>query len=127
MKTQATEQEVAVMNNNAETANSESAIRRMTVVPRGELFELDNGYELMLDLPGVTTNRLEVTAENRELTVRGIREIRNREIEMEYVRRFELGDGIDSERIAAKLRDGVLTVSLPKSRMAVARSIPIEG
>lgn len=103
--------------------------------PRVDTYEDQDLYLLVVELPGVAKEDLEVSLENELLTVRGERRL---EESMEarqglaefgptvYERSFRLGDGIDQEGIEASLEHGLLRLTFPK-RQPERKSIPIRS
>lgn len=98
---------------------------------------IETGDELVFhcDMPGVTKDDVELKFEKGELSihgrVRGRQSPRNAWL-MEYdigdfYRTFALNDAIDSEKIHAELKNGVLTVHLPKREEVKPKRIAIQG
>ena len=99
--------------------------------PAGDLGRMDvaahgDHYEIVVDVPGVAPERLDVVVERDELVVRGTRD-RRRDAGPARTDRFErrlrLGADIPADAVAARLSHGVLTVTVP--RATTARRIPI--
>ena len=87
------------------------------------------------ELPGVAMDNIEVLATTDSLTIRGSREVARRE-ENERVIRTERAAGafersvalpveIDAQRVSATLRDGVLTVTMPKAQAVLPRRVQV--
>lgn len=102
--------------------------------PAADVFEKPEGYLLRVELPGVSKERLEVTAEDGDLTIRGhqdqavlegYRLVSGEYVTGIYERRFRLPDDVDVERLAARLRDGVLQLELPRRESARPRKIQV--
>jgi HSP20 family protein len=110
--------------------------RDMILRPRVDIHESDTEYRIQLDLPGVQKDDLNVSVEKNTLTVTASRtfeeEEKHKAIHTErygtsrFVRSFTLGDDADCERIQGKLKDGVLTLSIPKVEKALPRKIEVE-
>ena len=108
-----------------------------TFSPRVEVRELDKEFVLRAELPGISKDDVKLSLENRVLTISGEKKLEKREDKDnvylretaygEFSRSFNLGDGIDESKIDAEYKDGILTVTLPKSEKAVARQIEISG
>jgi HSP20 family protein len=92
------------------------------VTPEVNIFETKDGYVLEAEMPGVNKEAVEITLEGNELTIIGrrhnesagealLRESRN----VDFRRVFELDPAIDGGKISAKMEQGVLTLTLPKS------------
>jgi HSP20 family protein len=103
--------------------------------PRFDIYEDDNGYVLIGDLPGVDADHLEVQCHQQELTIAGRVPERchgRAYIAEEYGvgdfrRAFTIGAAIDQEAIQAEMANGVLTVRLPKIAEAKPRKITVKA
>ncbi|NYH80625.1 HSP20 family protein [Actinopolyspora biskrensis] len=104
-----------------------------------DVHRVGDDYVVEFDLPGVDPSTLEVSAENRTLTVRaerGTRRSNRSDSEVSYVaaerprgtfsRQLSLGDGLDVDNISADYTDGVLTVTLPVADQAKPRQVKVE-
>jgi len=102
-----------------------------TVAPRVDIFEIEKAYVVLADMPGVPPAGLDVEAERDTLIIRGRVERPNtppdyQEFELaNYQRVFTLTEDLDTENIAATLRDGVLRVEIPKSPLTQPKKIPV--
>jgi HSP20 family protein len=93
----------------------------------------DDELQFVCDVPGVKQDDLEVTLENRVLTIKGARKFESRENEQvmlgrtygSFTRSYTLPDYIDDANLAASLADGVLTIRIPKQAKAKPRKIQI--
>lgn len=102
--------------------------------PFADVREITDGYAIDIDLPGLTEKDVEITLEGLHLTIKGERKSLS---EAQYTRRergfgsferiFRLPDDVDNARIEAKAKNGVLTLTLPKSEAAKPRTISIIG
>src|SRR5262245_9390426 len=112
---------------------SNRASRQEFVSPEVNIFETKDGYLLEAEMPGVTKEGLEVTLEGTELTIAGHRakealpgEVVFREArEADFRRVFELDPAIDTSKISAKIDQGVLSLTLPKSERVKPRKIVV--
>lgn len=102
-------------------------------VPRVDTFENKDEICLRIDMPGVEKKDLAVNFDNGVLSISGKRFVnrRGRRIweefgDVDYKRRFSVPQTINVERIEADLKDGVLTLHLPKSEAAKPRLIEIK-
>lgn len=111
--------------------------RREMFVPDVELLERDNEYVVNVDLPGVRADEVQISIDDSNvLTIRGERreEQTRQERGYEYTERnygvfmrsIELPRGVDTSRIQAELREGVLQLHIPKTEQA-ARRIPVSS
>jgi HSP20 family protein len=103
------------------------------VAPGVDIFETKEGYVLEAEMPGVNKNGLEITLEGTEITITGRRmnvlpagEALFRERRpLDYRRTFELDPAIDTGKIAARMNQGVLTLTLPRSAKAKPQKIAV--
>src|ERR1043166_864407 len=99
--------------------------------PDFEVRETDDEYVVRADVPGLTSDDLDVTASGNRLQISGKREHREEQAEGEYrtrqraygsfSRTFEVPDEVDADRIECKLEHGVLEIGLPKRPDAKSR------
>ena len=114
-------------------------LNRLSTGPSGwtppvDVFETHDRFVVMVELPGLTQDDVQLQHHEGRLTISGVR--RERDSPCEQFHRIERGHGsfsrtfqlpvpIDAERITADLRDGVLTVTCPKANDGSARRIHI--
>ena len=131
------------MNDKTEVAGRESAAAEraerepaFVIVPEADVFEDANGITLQLDMPGVAKDRLNLQVNNSALVVEG-----NAQIQMpegiaalhadvrstHYRRSFVLSEELESDKIDASLRDGVLTVRIPKRAELRPRRVEVRA
>jgi len=109
--------------------------QRKAYVPRTDIYETDQAIHVAAEMPGVSEQSTEVTLENGVLTLRGFVEpappeeglaLSHAEYQVgDYERAFTVSEEIDQDKITAKVRDGVLELTLPKSEKAKTRKIPV--
>jgi HSP20 family protein len=93
------------------------------------IYQNEESYLIVLDLPGVSNENLEVSIDANLLTIEGKRNIPEGtriigEVEKETIRkRYSLHAEIDSDAINASLSKGVLTLNLPKKKSSKKISI----
>lgn len=99
---------------------------------------LENQEELLLlaDVPGAKPEDVEIQYDNGELAIQvtvdgaerdqGERFLRNEYGVGDFCRSFQLGEAIDHSKIRAEVRNGVLTVHLPKAEAAKPRKIAVK-
>ncbi|MBX3449271.1 MAG: Hsp20/alpha crystallin family protein [Planctomycetaceae bacterium] len=119
-----------------ESATPEAAAQTGQLVfnPPIDIFETEQGLVLLADLPGVTTETLELQVQDNKLTLIGRVSSPAPEgatlVHQEYaighfLRSFILSDEVDHERISAKLNHGVLEVVLPRASRPEPRRIQV--
>jgi HSP20 family protein len=100
------------------------------MAPAMDLVEQDGAYEISAELPGLSPEDVEIEMTDRTLTIKGEKREETEKKEADYhlsERRYgsfrrvlTLPEGVDADRISAKVVNGVLTVTLPK--LAAAKS-----
>jgi HSP20 family molecular chaperone IbpA len=104
--------------------------------PLTDIVETDQGVSMMLEMPGVSPDDVEITLESRALTIRGkVDPARPENLELDYAeygegdfeRAFTLSEDFDPDRIEAEMRGGVLTVTLPRAPEAQPKRIAVKG
>lgn len=104
-------------------------------MPAVDILESPTEFVVVLDMPGVPKDGIDVEYKDRVLTVQGRVSARAstdrkslwREYhEGQYLRTFNVREDIDAEKLSAAYEDGVLTVRLPKRQPAVPRKIEVE-
>src|SRR5262245_40438935 len=109
--------------------------RGVTYTPRVDILETENELLLFADLPGVTQDDVDIRFESGELTLNARRpspEARGEGWLWEfqpgdYFRAFSISEQIDAGKIWAELKNGVLTLHLPKVEAAKPRKIAVKG
>lgn len=105
-----------------------------TYIPYCDIIERENELLLVADLPGVRTEDIDINYERGLLTIqgrvdarRGDRRFLLREYGVgDFCRSFEIGEGIDDARIEAEMKNGVLTLHLPKAESMRPRKITVK-
>lgn len=105
--------------------------------PAVDIREEANALVVLADVPGVEPDKIEVTAANGMLTLKGersgekeVKEKDYRRVERSYgsfYRSFTLPEYADAEHITAKTKDGVLEIRIPKTTKSAAKRITVEG
>jgi len=104
--------------------------------PPVDIFENADGITLQLDMPGVAKERLNIQTDKNTLTVEGdVRIVMPEGMEALYAeirathfrRSFTLSGELDSEQAEASLKDGVLTLRIPKRAELRPRRIEVRG
>ena len=118
------------------TANTPSETVQGLWTPAVDVVEDADKIELAVDLPGVKQEALDIQVEKDVLTLRGQRTLERKDggkdqfrryerVNGGFVRSFSLPKTVDAEKIAASLKDGVLTLTLPKRPEAQPRQIKV--
>jgi HSP20 family protein len=130
----ATAQELAVRDKKELVSKDEKTAPGRYYIPYADIYETDDALCVVMEMPGVEKEDINVALENDVLRVDGQIDFSKYE-GMEpvyteynvghYTRSFTLSNKIDQEQISAQLEDGVLTLTLPKARQAQPRRISI--
>ena len=103
--------------------------------PPVDILETENELLLKMDVPEINLKDVEIRMENDTLTVKGERKFEQPQgkgyhrIERSYgtfARSFSLPNTVDTEKVRADYRTGVLTITLPKKEIAKPRTIRVE-
>jgi len=107
--------------------------------PPVDVRENDEGFVVTAELPGLTSDQVEVNVENGVLAISGEKNEQREEggkgdnahlVERRYgkfQRNFSLPRSVDSAKVDANFENGILTVALPKAAAAKARKITIKS
>jgi HSP20 family protein len=126
-------QELAVQEKK-ELAGEEKTVPGRFFVPSTDVYETEEGLTLVMEMPGASRDNLNVSLEEGVLKIEGrldpskyngLDPIYTEYNVGHYARSFSLSDKVDQDNIGAKLEDGVLTLTLPKSPAAKPRRIAI--
>lgn len=103
------------------------------ITPLTDIYEQENSLFVLVDLPGVKREDLNLNVENNILTIEAHadsdeeKEYLLREFEpAAYYRQFELTDKIDQTKISAELKNGVLNLQLPKAESLKPKQIEVK-
>jgi HSP20 family molecular chaperone IbpA len=104
-----------------------------TRLPRTNVQETEEAYVLALEMPGISKGDVEVNFENDTLIIKGDKQteekdkggvVRREYHTMRYERSFNV-HGVDRDKVSAKMEDGILYVTLPKSPERLGRKIDV--
>ena len=118
------------------TSQSSSKEQPRAGLPPVDVFEDESGITLMADMPGVRKDGLEIRVEGDTLLIEGAvqpatpenLEAIYAELRTAHLRRtFTLSRELDTARIDAGLKDGVLTLRIPKQAHAQPRRISVNA
>ncbi len=104
------------------------------VTPAADIFETPDAFVLKVDMPGVQKESISIQVEPGELQIKGIIDQLYKESanlvyseirKASFYRKFNVGNGIDADKIHANFDNGVLTITLQKNESLKVREIPI--
>lgn len=100
--------------------------------PKSDVVETEAAIEVSVELPGMKEEDIEVSLTDTALTIKGEKQIEKKEEKTGYYlserrygsfyRSIPLPGGVDSDKVEASFKNGVLTVTLPKTAEAVERT-----
>ena len=108
----------------------------MQFEPRFEVKETKDAYVFKADLPGVTEDDIDISLTGNRLVVSGKRECEERREDERFyayecsygsfTRAFTLPEGIDADRVNADMKNGILTLTIPKRPEAQPKKISLK-
>lgn len=104
--------------------------------PDVDVFETNDEFRIIADVPGASADSIELDFDGDTLTLTarvpermptsGVRHLLAEHQVGDYRRAFRFDQSVNKDAAAAEFRDGVLTVTVPKSESARARKVPIK-
>jgi HSP20 family protein len=113
----------------------ETTIPARVFVPNGDIYEDEDALTVILEMPGVDKGNVEIGVEGGVLRVggrldfskyQGLDPLYTEYNIGHYSRSFTLSNKIDQNKIAAEMKDGVLSLKLPKVAEAKPRTIQVK-
>ncbi len=104
-------------------------------IPRADIYEYDENIVVLMDMPGINENAIEITLEKNILNIKGLAQIEDypnysltfSEYETgDFERSFRISDTIDRNHIEARYTDGVLRLVLPRAEQAKSKKIAVK-
>ena len=129
----ASKQELQVQQKREVEKKEEETVPARVFLPAADIYETPNELKVILEMPGVDKSNVDVRVEDGVLTVEGrldfskYRELQPLYTEYNighYSRSFRLSTKIDQSKIGAEMKDGVLSLALPK--VAEAKPLTIQ-
>lgn len=108
----------------------------LVMVPPADVFEDADGITLQLDMPGVARDRLNLQTDKNSLLIEGTAQLDMpqgmaalyADVRSTFYRRsFVLSDELQTDKTEANLKDGILTVRIPKRAAVRPRRIEVHG
>ena len=131
----AARQELQVQKKREQEVKEETTIPARVFLPSVDIYETQEALTVILEMPGVEKNDIDVRVEDGVLSVQGRLDLSKYQglqpLYTEYnighySRSFQLSSKIDQNKIGAELQDGVLSLSLPKVEEAKSRTIRVK-
>jgi len=132
-----TEAAVKQLNNEVSTAQQESNARAQSLelTPAADIHETKDGAVIYIDLPGVSKDSLDINMDSDVLTIKGGVNLNTPDdlnptyMDVHagfYSRKFTLSSELDSAKIDANLKNGVLKLEIPRSEKHKPRKIEVK-
>jgi HSP20 family protein len=130
-----TKQELQVQQKRELENKEESTIPARVFVPTADIYESNDALNVVLEMPGVDKSSVDVRVEDGILKIegrldfskyQGLQPLYTEYNVGHYSRSFRLSSKIDQNKIAAELKDGVLSLVLPKVEEAKPRTIQVK-
>src|SRR6516164_5355503 len=128
-------QELQVQQKRELEKKTEATTPARVFVPVTDIFETAEALTVVLEMPGVDRNNLEASVEDDVVTIEGRIDFSKYEgmqpVYTEYnvghyARSFEISDKIDQSKISAQMKDGVVTLVLPRAEQTKQRKIQVD-
>ena len=97
----------------------------VTFTPPADIVESSSGLKIVMDLPGVCSECLDIDVDNETLTVKAEPELLHHNKAVKYERSFRISNDLDAVKAEAAINDGTLTLFLPKAEHAKVHKIKI--
>jgi HSP20 family protein len=130
----ASKQELQVQQKRELEKKQETTVPARIFVPMADIYETPDALKVVLEMPGVDKSNVNVRVEDGVLTVEGrldfskYRDLQPLYTEYNighYSRSFRLTTKINQSEIGAEMKDGVLSLVLPKAEKAKSRTIQV--
>ena len=127
-------QELQVREKRELEKQQEATVPARVFVPTADIFEAEHALTVVLEMPGVAKENVDINVEANVLSIEGRLNFSSYEgmqpVYTEYNighyrRSFSLSNKVDQSQIGAEMKDGVLTVTLPKADEAKPRKVAI--
>jgi len=116
-------------------SKEEKTVPARYYIPATDIFETDDALTVVMEIPGVEKQALEVNIENDVLRVdaridfskyEGLEPLYTEYNVGHFARSFTLSNKIDQQQVSAQFDDGVLTLTLKKAKEAMPRRIALK-
>jgi len=128
-------QELQVQKKREVEKKEETTIPARVFLPNADIYETPNELKVVLEMPGIEKDNVEINLEDDILRVQGrldlskysgLQPLYTEYNVGHYARSFQLSSRIDQSKIAAEMKDGVLSLTLPKVEEAKPRTIQVK-
>lgn len=104
-----------------------------TKVPVVDILEEEDKFSIVAEVPGLTLEDINVEVDNHVLTIEKGESVNNKEVNyilkerkpLEFKRRFTLPENVDEDKIQGSIKNGILTINIPKKEIPKAKKINV--
>lgn len=130
----AEKQELQVQKKQEVEKAQESTTPTRAFIPSADIYESEDALTVVLEMPGVSRDGIDLTIEDGVLTIEGridfskydgLQPLYSEYNVGPYRRSFRISSQIEQGRITAKLQDGIITLDLPKAEATKPRRIQV--
>ncbi len=130
----ALQQELQVQPKREVEKKRERTVPSAAFLPATDIFETDHALTVIMEMPGVGKENVDVSVENDVVTVEGridfskyegLQPVYTEYNVGNYMRSFQVSSKIEQSGISAEITDGVMTLVLPKAEKAKPRKIAV--
>ena len=127
-------QELQVQQKREVDEKTEGTTPGRTFLPVTDIFETPEALTVVLEMPGVDRNSIEADVEDDVVTIKGridfskydgMQPVYTEYNVGHYARSFQISNKIDQSKISAQMKEGVVTIVLPKAEQAKPRKIQV--
>ena len=125
-------EDAAQRGSRGEGEGDEREIEQADWYPAADVYNHEHEYLIMVDLPGIDRDALDISLDDNRLTISGMRALEEQNQQRverphgRFMRRFGMPATVDQKAITAEYKDGVLSVRLPKRKEQKARRVEIK-
>ncbi len=111
--------------------DSGDELERADWTPAADINEVETGYVIAMDLPGIARDAVQIDVDDNRLVVKGTRVVEESKHRSErprgkFLRTFTIPGSVDQGAIGADYKDGVLQIRLPKRQEPKAQKVVIK-
>ncbi|MBU0729333.1 MAG: Hsp20/alpha crystallin family protein [Proteobacteria bacterium] len=130
-----TEKEMRVQEKQEVSGNAESTKPVRRFIPAVDIFETEAAVTVQAEMPGVKKEGVDIDLDEGILTIKGTQDVEEksgervllREYEVgHFLRKFSISENIDQEKIQATIKNGILTLILPKVEPAKPKKVEVK-
>lgn len=109
---------------------------RYSILPTVDVYEKEDRYVISAELPGLNKNEINIDFNDNVLTLSGEKKAEHKEVKNNFIRlerrfgkferKFRIPENVDSGKISAVYKDGILEISLPRREESKPKQVEIK-